>query len=146
VKPFLVSKNLLARRWAQALGSDQMHICVQHASSFDGTLRFYLARFVVVASSSDLSKKWAEVMVSARRQGRRMKTADAWIAATALLYEAVLLTENTADYGGVQNLRLTNMIGRKPLNTNKIASPSLFNFTTSDLNIDYKRTLYLLQP
>jgi tRNA(fMet)-specific endonuclease VapC len=40
-------------------------------------LRFYPARFVVVASSSDLSKKWAEVMVSARRQGRRMETADA---------------------------------------------------------------------
>jgi tRNA(fMet)-specific endonuclease VapC len=71
-------------------------------------LRFYLARFVVVASSSDLSKKWAEVMVSARLQGRRMETADAWIAAIALLYDAVLLTHNTADYSGVQNLRLAD--------------------------------------
>jgi predicted nucleic acid-binding protein len=71
-------------------------------------LRLYLARFVVVSSSNDLSKKWAEVMVAARRHGRRIETADAWIAATALLYDAVLLTHNIADYQGVDNLRLTD--------------------------------------
>jgi tRNA(fMet)-specific endonuclease VapC len=70
-------------------------------------LRLYLGRFVVVPSSGDLSKKWAEVMVAARRNGRRIETADAWVAATALLYDAVLLTHNTADYRGVPELRLT---------------------------------------
>jgi tRNA(fMet)-specific endonuclease VapC len=57
-------------------------------------LRFFLRRFVVVPSSHDLVLKWAETMVAARRNGRRIETADAWIAATALLYEVPLLTHN----------------------------------------------------
>src|SRR2546425_2730932 len=46
-------------------------------------LRIFLGRFVIVPSSRDLVLKWAEVMVAARRNGRRIETADAWIAATA---------------------------------------------------------------
>jgi predicted nucleic acid-binding protein len=45
-------------------------------------------------------------MVAARRNGRRIETADAWIAATALLLDAPLLTHNKADYLGVPGLRL----------------------------------------
>jgi tRNA(fMet)-specific endonuclease VapC len=44
-------------------------------------------------------------MVAARRNGRRIETADAWIAATALLYNAPLLTHNKSDYLGVPGLR-----------------------------------------
>jgi tRNA(fMet)-specific endonuclease VapC len=68
-------------------------------------LRLFLSRFVVVPSSHDLVLKWAEAMVAARRNGRRVETADAWIAATALLYDAPLLTHNKADYLGVPGLR-----------------------------------------
>ena len=57
-------------------------------------LRIFLARFVIVPSSHDLVLKWAEVMVAGRRAGRRLETADAWIAATAVLYYAPLLTHN----------------------------------------------------
>jgi predicted nucleic acid-binding protein len=46
-------------------------------------------------------------MVAARRNGRRIETADAWIAATALLYDAPLLTHNEADYLGVPGLQFT---------------------------------------
>lgn len=48
--------------------------------------RTYMRRFVSVPSSRDLIVKWAEVMVEARSQGRRIDVADAWIAATALLF------------------------------------------------------------
>ena len=68
-------------------------------------LRLFLSRFVVVPSSHDLVLKWAQAMVAARRNGRRIETADAWIAATALLYDAPLLTHNKADYLGVPGLR-----------------------------------------
>ena len=68
-------------------------------------LRLFLSRFVVVPSSHDLVLKWAEAMVAARKNGRRIETADAWIAATALLYDAPLLTHNKADYLGVPGLR-----------------------------------------
>jgi tRNA(fMet)-specific endonuclease VapC len=70
-------------------------------------LRLFLSRFVVVPSSHDLVLKWAEAMVAARRNGRRIETADAWIAATALLYDAPLLTHNEADYLGVPGLQFT---------------------------------------
>jgi len=69
-------------------------------------LRVFLRRFAIVPSSHELALKWAHVMVSARRAGRRIETADAWVAATALLYDAPLLTHNTSDYLGVPGLRL----------------------------------------
>jgi len=67
-------------------------------------LRIFLARFAIVPSSRDLVLKWAEVMVTARRAGRHLKTADAWIAATAVLYDAPLITHNANDYLGVTAL------------------------------------------
>ena len=69
-------------------------------------LRAYLSRFTVVPSSPDLCRKWAQVMVSAQDAGRRIESADAWIAATALLHDATLLTNNRADYLGVNGLTL----------------------------------------
>jgi predicted nucleic acid-binding protein len=69
-------------------------------------IRIYLLRFVIVPSSRDLVVKWAEVMVSARRDRRRIETTDAWVAATAILYRAPLATHNTSDYAGVEGLEL----------------------------------------
>jgi len=68
-------------------------------------LRLFLSRYVIVSSSHDLVLKWAEAMVGARKCGRLIETADAWVAATALLYDAPLLTHNKADYLGVPGLR-----------------------------------------
>src|SRR5260370_13813806 len=51
-------------------------------------LQAFLGRFVIVPSSRDLVLKWAEVMVAARRNGRRLESTDASIAATTTLYAA----------------------------------------------------------
>jgi tRNA(fMet)-specific endonuclease VapC len=74
-------------------------------------LRVFLARFAIVPSSRDLVLKWAEVMVAARRAGRRLETADAWIAATAALYSAPLITHNGNDYLGVPRLKVITTAG-----------------------------------
>jgi tRNA(fMet)-specific endonuclease VapC len=71
-------------------------------------LRLFLGRCAIVPSSRDLVLKWADVMVAARRIGRRIETVDGWIAATALLYDAPLLTHNKSDYVGVQGLRIVD--------------------------------------
>jgi predicted nucleic acid-binding protein len=66
--------------------------------------RVFMTGFASVPSSRDLIVRWAEVMVAARANGRRIEAADAWIAATALLYGATLITHNPKDYLGVPNL------------------------------------------
>jgi predicted nucleic acid-binding protein len=45
-------------------------------------------------------------MVAAQAAGRRMECADAWIAATAALYGAPLVTHNRSHYLGVDGLKL----------------------------------------
>ncbi len=69
-------------------------------------LHLDLKWFTVVPSSPDLCRTWAEVMVAAQAAGRRIDCADAWIAATALLYGVPLVTHNRIDYLGVPGLTL----------------------------------------
>ena len=75
------------------------------------SLHLYLQRFTVVPSSPELCLEWAEVMLAAQAVGRRMDCADAWIAATALLYEVPLATHNRNDYLGVAGLQLISHQG-----------------------------------
>jgi len=67
-------------------------------------IHMYLSRFIIVPSSPDLCRKWAEVMVAARAAGRRLECAYAWIAAAAVLYGAPVVTHNQNDYRGVPRL------------------------------------------
>jgi predicted nucleic acid-binding protein len=69
-------------------------------------LREYLERLVVLPYDRDLCTKWAEVTVAAQTCGRRIDCADAWMAATALLAGAPLITHNRNDYLGVPGLVL----------------------------------------
>ena len=71
-----------------------------------GWLRLYLERFVVMPYSRVLCTKWAEATVTAQSRGCRIECADAWIAATALLYDLPLVTHNRSDYLGVPGLKL----------------------------------------
>jgi predicted nucleic acid-binding protein len=64
----------------------------------------HIAAYVIQPFDRDLCLKWAEVTVGARRQGRPIQTADAWIAATALLQGLPLITHNRQDYLGVDGL------------------------------------------
>ena len=69
-------------------------------------LGMFLKGFTVVPSSPDLCQGWAEAMTTSKARGRRMDTADAFIAATALLYDIPLLSHNRRDYLGLPNLKL----------------------------------------
>jgi tRNA(fMet)-specific endonuclease VapC len=68
--------------------------------------RQFMTGFASVPSSRDLILRWADAMVAARASGRRIEAADAWIAATALLYGATLVTHNPKDYLGVSKLNV----------------------------------------
>lgn len=64
----------------------------------------WLQKYVVVHSSDDLCLHWAEAIDSARRNGRPIASADAWIAATALHLGVPLITHNKDDFLGVDGL------------------------------------------
>jgi predicted nucleic acid-binding protein len=63
-----------------------------------------ISRYAVLAFDRDLCRWWATVRVECRKAGRSIDVGDAWIAATALLYDAPLLTHNPNDYAGVPGL------------------------------------------
>jgi predicted nucleic acid-binding protein len=66
----------------------------------------FLERFTVSLASRTLCRTWAEVSDQARRNGRPIQVADAWVAATAVMLGVPLATHNLADYSGVPNLRI----------------------------------------
>jgi tRNA(fMet)-specific endonuclease VapC len=66
----------------------------------------HLQQFVVHSSDRDLCRLWAQVIDSERRNGRVISTADAWIAATALLNNIPLVSHNRRDFEKVAGLNL----------------------------------------
>lgn len=66
----------------------------------------HLKKFVFVPYDRQLCLKWAEACYSARRNGKPISTSDAWVAATALLFDLRLLTHNKNDYLGFDGLTL----------------------------------------
>lgn len=67
-------------------------------------MRTYLRRYSVQPFTSELCRLWAEVTNGARRNGRPIDTADAWIAATALHLGVPLITHNRNHFLGVDGL------------------------------------------
>jgi len=71
-------------------------------------LETYLADFSVLHTDSLLCSTWAAVRNESMRKGRQMSSADAWIAATALVLSAPLVTNNPKDYQHLDNLQLVS--------------------------------------
>jgi len=69
-------------------------------------MQFLQSRFVVIDSNAALCRKWGEVRGDVKQTGNVIETADAWIAATALLYSAPLVTHNAADFARVPDLTI----------------------------------------
>jgi tRNA(fMet)-specific endonuclease VapC len=69
-------------------------------------LEAYLKRYAIHFPSRELCALWGVVTARARQSGAPISAADAWIAATALLYDVPLITHNPGDYRGVPNLTL----------------------------------------
>ena len=70
------------------------------------SLEVFLQDFLFSFCDRSLCLKWAEATDSARRNGRPIETADAWVAATALLHGIPLVTHNRSHYLGVDGLTL----------------------------------------
>jgi predicted nucleic acid-binding protein len=71
-------------------------------------LEAYLADFSILHSDSLLCATWAAVRNESRQKGRPIGSADAWIAATALVLLAPLVTNNPRDYRHLDQLQLVS--------------------------------------
>jgi predicted nucleic acid-binding protein len=72
-------------------------------------LETYLSDFSVLHSDGLLCSRWAEVRDRSARKGRPIGTADAWIAATALVLAAPLVTNNPKDYRHLDGLEVISL-------------------------------------
>ena len=61
-------------------------------------LEAYLADFSVLNSDSLLCAAWASIRNESTQKGRPISSADAWIASSALVLSAPLVTNNPKDY------------------------------------------------
>jgi predicted nucleic acid-binding protein len=71
-------------------------------------LRSSLEKFVFVEANKEIAILWAEIQTHAKRIGRSITVGDAWIAATALAYDAPLVTHNRKDFENVSGLKVVS--------------------------------------
>ena len=69
-------------------------------------LEEYLTRYFILHSDDLMCDRWAQAINSTRLRGRPIATADAWVAATALLLDVPLVTHNRSHYTGIEGLRV----------------------------------------
>lgn len=69
-------------------------------------MQAYMQQFEIHPFDRELCLMWAEVSDGARRNGRPIECADAWIAATAIFQGVPLVSHNRRHYTGVDRLEV----------------------------------------
>ncbi len=117
VASFLFKKDTRATLYAPHLSGHMLTISFQTLAELElwalsagwgarrkQQLEHYLRRYLVQDSSPALCRRWAEVLDDARRRGRPVATADAWVAATALFLDVPLVTNNESHFSSIPGL------------------------------------------
>jgi len=73
-------------------------------------LNAFLADFAVLPCTDEVCIRWADLSYEARGAGRPISCADAWIAATALVYGAELLPHNAKDFAGLSSVDIVTAL------------------------------------
>lgn len=85
--------GLIARR--RAWGADRL-------AHLDG----FLGGVTTIPSTDDIIEAWVDVMYRQIRKGSRLEVGDAWVAATALVHDCPVVTNDRKDFGRVEGLKL----------------------------------------
>jgi len=64
--------------------------------------------YVIVPYDAELCRRWAKVCVERQRLGRPISAQDAWIAATAIRHNCLLVTHNRDDFADVAGLTVVS--------------------------------------
>jgi tRNA(fMet)-specific endonuclease VapC len=83
------------------------------SAGWGGRRRLLLEQFIhgfkLFYADNNLCTVWARIRADARAAGRAVSPQDAWIAATALVLDVPLATNNRRDYEHVRKLRLLHL-------------------------------------
>ncbi len=66
----------------------------------------FLKDYLVIYADEKFCEIWAEIKSDAHRKGRPIETADAWVAAVALMFDIPLVTNNRKHFENVGNLKI----------------------------------------
>jgi tRNA(fMet)-specific endonuclease VapC len=66
----------------------------------------FLKDYVVIYPDKKLCEIWAHIQSDARRKGRPVETADAWVASVALMFDIPLVTHNRRHFENIDNLQI----------------------------------------
>ena len=69
-------------------------------------LEQYLSNYMVIPVDQTLCREWAKVRTARQQLGRPISPQDAWIAATALRYDLLLVTHNVKEFQEISGLKL----------------------------------------
>jgi tRNA(fMet)-specific endonuclease VapC len=115
-------RNLLVNR--QAFVSLQTIAEMKHGSMLKswGTKRVlhlenFLTYYTLLLPNEKTALLWAQLRTQVRSIGRHIKPDYAWIAATALEHDLVLVTHNVKDFEAVESLQILSL---NPKNTTNI--------------------------
>ncbi|MDQ3062841.1 MAG: type II toxin-antitoxin system VapC family toxin [Acidobacteriota bacterium] len=67
---------------------------------------FISDNYGVIFADDRLCEIWAEIKSDAKKKGRPIDTADAWVAAVALMFDIPLVTHNRKHFENVQGLKI----------------------------------------
>jgi predicted nucleic acid-binding protein len=72
------------------------------------TLTYVESTFEPVPIDAAAAREWARLVAHCRRKRRRVPVNDLWIAATAIVHDVSVLTQD-ADYDGIPGLRVVKL-------------------------------------
>ncbi len=87
----------------------EMHFGADRAQWGDARrhrLGVFLQAYLVIQSTPEICVLWGQITAACEHQGRRIAAADAWIAACALRYDALLVTHNRKDFEAIPDLQI----------------------------------------
>jgi tRNA(fMet)-specific endonuclease VapC len=73
-------------------------------------MRRFLTRFAIVPPGENTARIWARIKLECEKKGRPIRTADGWIAATALEMNVPLVTNNVSDFETVPGLTILSPV------------------------------------
>jgi predicted nucleic acid-binding protein len=79
------------------------------SSARRGLLQQFIEDFEVIYADDNLCTTWAELQAGASAVGRPLSAPDAWIAATALILNVPLATNNRRHFQSIKGLRLITL-------------------------------------